>query len=287
MKKWKRFLPLLLLALLVACGEADVAMLNDPVGNSATQQSMACESPVYGFESTERTEHYVREDTGEVAASYHYRLPMMYLVNEDRVSAIDRETAQRNLDAFNAWMNERMEEFVTVGGELLAEQQFLIETGENVPFVAEDEVVAAATQTGEIVSVTAQCYQYGGGAHPNAYTVSYTFDLSVGQFIDPTQVADDPENFRICAAELLIQHADALDEEYTSGFWADYRDSIARWNESAVIFSQSGMTVTFSVYTLGPYALGPVELTLSYRELAEALGVGGLAHLGVAERSNT
>lgn len=277
----------MLLALLAACGEADVTVLNDSVKNSIVQQPVVYESPVYGFESTERTERYVREDTGEEAASYHYSLPMLYLVNEDRVSAVDRETAQRNLDAFNAWMNERMEEFVAVGRELLAEQQFLIETEENVPFAAVDEVIATAAQTGEIVSVTAQCYNYSGGAHPNAYTVSYTFDLSVGQFIDPTQVADDPENFRIRAAELLIQHADSLGEEYTSGFWADYRDSIARWNESAVVFSSDGMAVIFSVYTLGPYAMGPVELTLSYRELADALGSGGLAHLGAEAYSNT
>ena len=41
------------------------------------------------------------------------------------------------------------------------------------------------------------------------------------------------------------------------------------------------MTVTFSAYELGPYAMGPVELTLSYEVLAQAIGEGGLAHLGV------
>lgn len=46
------------------------------------------------------------------------------------------------------------------------------------------------------------------------------------------------------------------------------------------------MTVVYSPYELGPYALGTVELRADYRELAELLGPGGLERLGLtaAER---
>lgn len=291
MKKRMRILSLLLLlSMFTACGEADVAMLNDTLRNSAVlmpQEPVVYEAPVYGFESTECTGSYVREDTGETAASYRYTLPQMYVENEETLSAEDRELAVRNAEAFNARMAELMEEFTAYGEEVLDEQKFLVETGENVPFVAVDEIVGRTVQAGEIVSILAQCYNYCGGAHPNSYTLSYTFDLSIGQFIDPAQIADDPESFRIGAAQLLIEQADSLGEDYTEGFWADYRDSIARWNEAAVMFSEEGMTVIFSVYTLGPYAMGPVELTLDYTTLREALGAGGLAHLGVETDDNT
>ena len=85
------------------------------------------------------------------------------------------------------------------------------------------------------------------------------------------------------AAEALIRHAESLGEEYTEGFWADYRDIISRWNETAVYFDETGMTVIFSAYELGPYAMGPVELTLTYAELADMIGDGGLSHLGIIE----
>ena len=88
--------------------------------------------------------------------------------------------------------------------------------------------------------------------------------------------------FRAKAAELLIAKAEGLGEEYTEGFWPDYADIISGWNEAAVLFDASGMTVIFSVYELGPYAMGPVELFLTYAELAEAIGEDGLAHLGAA-----
>ena len=87
----------------------------------------------------------------------------------------------------------------------------------------------------------------------------------------------------MAAAELLVAKAEGLGEDYTSGYWSDYAQIISRWNEAAVLFDETGMTVVFSAYELGPYAMGPVELVLTYEELADAIGEGGLAHLGVGK----
>ena len=121
-----------------------------------------------------------------------------------------------------------------------------------------------------------------GGAHGNSGTSSYLFDLSLGRFVDPLQIADDPETFRTEAAELRIAEAES-DAENLPGYWSDYRDIISRWNEGAVIFDRTGMTVVYSPYEIGPFAMGTVELTLSYDELAPLLGEGGLRKLGVSE----
>lgn len=42
------------------------------------------------------------------------------------------------------------------------------------------------------------------------------------------------------------------------------------------------MTVVYSPYELGPYAMGSVELFLSYSQLGDLLGEGGLERLGAA-----
>lgn len=281
MKRWNCVLLLLSMLALTACGgintTEDPAPVEDP---PQPQQEIVYEKPEYDFENTVRSDRFVRQDTGEEAASYSYSMPMMRIGNEDALSAEDREAALRNVDAFNLRMEELLEEYAAYGNKLLEEQKLLV-AEENVPFAVCDEVVGTAVRTGQIVTILADCYFYGGGAHPSSFVVTYTFDLSVGQFIDPTQIGDDPETFRTAAAELLIQHAESLGEEYTAGFWNDYQEIISRWNETAVLFDEQGMTVIFSAYELGPYAMGPVELTLAYEELVDAMGEGGLAHLGV------
>ena len=118
-----------------------------------------------------------------------------------------------------------------------------------------DVTVSESVLCGQIVSVRMDNTSYSGGAHPNSYTNSYLFDLATGQFIDPIQVADDPEAFRAGAAELLVEAAEAREEDLP-GYWVDYRDIIGRWNEGAALFGPEGMTVVFSTYELGPYAMG-------------------------------
>ena len=48
-----------------------------------------------------------------------------------------------------------------------------------------------------------------------------------------------------------------------------------------MLFDQEGILVVFSHYVLGPYAMGTVELRLDYEQLAELVGAGGMARLGI------
>lgn len=244
------------------------------------QEIVQEEEAEYLFENTICAEESFLLDSGEVMGYYTYALPQMSIGNEDRLSKEERTAALSRAETFNSRMRDVLEAAVRYGNEMLADHKLLVEE-ENGPFVVCDELSSTVCRSGQIISVVTQCYYYGGGVHPYSYTVTYTFDLALGQFIDPAQIGDDPESFRTAAAELLIEHAESLGEDYTEGFWADYGDIISRWNETAVIFDENGMTVIFSAYELGPYAMGPVELTLSYEELANVIGDGGLAHLGV------
>ena len=148
-----------------------------------------------------------------------------------------------------------------------------------------DEASASGVRQGQIYSIRINSYSYSGGAHPNSYTDSYLFDLKLGQFIDPAQVADDPVAFQKGAAELLLEKAQEQDEDVRAGFYPEYADVISRWYEGTVLFDSEGMTVVYSPYELGPYALGTVELKVGYDELTELLGPGGLERLGLAEEN--
>ena len=240
---------------------------------------------IYGYEDTLRENIFTEEESGIVYATYRYLVPMLRVANAGELDAETLATAQRNTEAFNAKMQEILDESVAYGEELA---QGHVEgeafSGTGMPLADEKEL--SLSMTGDIISVMADGYFYGGGAHPYSYTISYTFDLSSGEFIDPIQIAGDSEAFRTQAATLLVAKAESLGEDYTAGFFPDYAETISHWNERAVLFDKTGMTVIFSVYDIGPYAMGPVELHLTYAELAEAIGESGLARLGITLQSN-
>lgn len=238
--------------------------------------------PIYIFENTVREKVFTLTDDGKEIASYSYSIPMLRVENEDELSASDREVSQRNVLAFNQEMETILADAVSFGESLGEDMRLIFEEKEQM-WVGRDENMGTVIRSGEIITVLFRCYYYGGGAHPNTYSMSRTFDLMLGQFIDPAQIGDDPEAFRTGVAALLIAQAEGLGTDYTEGFWDDYRDIISNWNDTTVLFDEKGMTVIFSAYELGPYAMGPVELSLSYEDMADVLGSGGLAHLGAAQ----
>lgn len=268
MKKQKWITLLLCAAILCLTACAD----------TGTEQPPA--EAIYGYEDTIRENIFTEEESGIVYASYRYVVPMLRVANAGELDEETLAIAQRNTDAFNAKMQEVLDESVAYGEEL-AQGHVEGESFSGTDMPLADEKTLSLSMTGDIISVMEDGYFYGGGAHPFGYTASYTFDLSLGEFIDPIDIADDSEAFRTEAAALLVAKAEALGEEYTAGFFPDYAETISHWNERAVLFDKGGMTVIFSVYDLGPYAMGPVELYLTYQELAEAIGEGGLTRLGV------
>lgn len=272
----RRMIALVLLCAFLLCGCSERVNNAPPQDPQPEQTLPEPAEPIYGYEA-ETSEHIFTDDsTGEIYASYKYSVPMIGIVNKDELDEESLAVALRNVEVFNLRMQEILDEAVAYGEELAAEL-----AGGGTAMHVTDEKILSISCAGQIMTVVANGYFYGGGAHPYVYTQSYTFDLKLGQFIDPAQIGDDPEAFRVKAAQLLVAKAEGLGEDYTAGYWDDYAEIISHWNNAAVLFDEKGMTVIFSVYELGPYAMGPVELFVTYEELAEAIGEGGLAHLGV------
>lgn len=185
------------------------------------------------------------EDEEEVVlAHYNYQIILLTLHNPDAVSLEDAEAAQVRIDAFNSRMNAVAEDLVEQG-KTMAEDASAV-YAEFGPLLSEyeDDAAIGANFCGSIISACLVRETWTGGAHPNHYKRSYLFDLASGQFIDPTQLAEDPEAFRTGAAALLLEKAEA--HEGREVFWQDYADVIARWNESAVQFAEDGMHVIYS-----------------------------------------
>ncbi len=285
MKRMQLLALLLCAAVLCACSanqQGNESTLKTAKQEPEDMQTVKSSDPVYTYEDQMVSRQFVNEESGNLYATYSYRVPMMRIANADELTEDALAIAQRNVESFNAYMQKVLDDAVAFGEETALELNggdFAVRS--SVP--AADEKELTATRTGQIITVQAIGYFYSGGAHPYSYTDSYTFDLTMGQFIDPAQIGDDPEAFRVKAAALLVAQAEGLGADYTAGYWNDYADIISHWNDAAVLFDAEGMTVIFSAYELGPYAMGPVVLFLTYDELADAIGPGGLAHLGIAQ----
>ncbi len=235
--------------------------------------------PLYQWETMTAQNKFAAEDGTELMY-YSYQLLTLSVANLEELRSGEAAEAERNVENFNGKMTALLEKAMEVGRVMQEDAaQLYKESGTaGLPFY--DETSASCCRTGDLLSVRVSGCSYAGGAHPSRCDSGYLFDLRSGQFIDPTQIADKPEEFRTGAAVLLVEKAEAL-EEYQPGYWSDYADIIARWNEGTVLFDEEGMLAVYSPYLLGPYAMGEVELRLGYDELAELIGPGGLERLGV------
>ena len=273
MKKLVTALLALCLCLLAACvGLEDAA----PAGQAPESPSDE-EKPDYRLETIEAQRSFAASDGTELA-SYAYALPTLSVANLERLPPEEAEPAQRAVDTFNEKMRGMLNTSVA-WGEDVADSAAGVYGDGYLTGSYYDESSYSANICGEIVSVRVDTASYTGGAHPNSYSAGYLFDLAAGQFINPTQLADEPEVFRSGAAQLLLEKAEAL--ESRGSYWSDYEEIISRWNEGTVLFDGEGMEVVYSHYELGPYAIGEVDLRLSYGEIEDLLGPGGLERLGV------
>lgn len=278
MKKGAAILLATCLVALWGCGGAVNYSLTD---TEQLPQAVSYEEPVYQLSSETEREEYTAED-GTLILSTSYELLCLSVLNGEAISPADRSVAEQVTESFNEQMTTRMDAAREMHRGTMQDAQM----GYDVGWAGEtyvDETSADAQIVGRVISVRLDNYSYYGGAHPNQYAVSLNFDLDAGRMVDPAQLADDPESFRTGVAQLLVEKADSMGEEYTSGYWSDYRDILARWSEAAVLFADGGMVVHYSPYEIGPYAMGELELTVSYSELEPLLGTGGMEKLGLAE----
>lgn len=262
--------------LLAACVLLLAACAGLAASASMPEADEVYEEPVYVFEQTRAQEEYPAGG-GAVGARYSCQLLMLTVSNQDRLSPEDGTAAAQAAENFNSKMHSLMIDAVGAG-QTMSE---LAEEVESAAGAYYDETEAGYVQNGQIVSVRVDNISYTGGAHPNRYVVSYLFDLEAGQFIDPLQLADDPETLRTGAAARLLEKA----EEHPAfdSFWQDYPDLVARWNEGTVLFDGAGMKVIYSPYEIAPYGMGDVELSLDWEELEPLLGPEGMERLGQTE----
>ena len=177
------------------------------------------------------------DEEGMTLARYSYTLYFM----EPSADAGDR--TREKAEAFNA----KMEEFRLIleqNGEGLEENARDLAEGGFWQTELTEEVTAAVSVVGDILSCKVDGSSYTGGAHTNTWSNSYIFDWAQGVYINPIEVADNPEQFRATVTDLLLDQIMGLDPEVREGYFTGYEETAAAWNDYCVVFREDGLEIT-------------------------------------------
>lgn len=122
---------------------------------------------------------------------------------------------------------------------------------------------------GQFISFVELDSEYTGGAHGNYGYTGYTFDASSGKLLSLSDLISDMTGFQTAAAEETVRR---LQETCGDELFEDYRDTVesAFRNEEELnwYLNGTGIVVIFNPYSVVPYALGAVQVTLPYLDFA-------------------
>ena len=268
----KLFCVLLTLTMLLALAACHKNQENQPVNPDPPQPP---EEDTYTLqEMTGR--NTTADDDGQILSQYSYKLYTMEVPENASEEAVSKA------ETFNAKMEE-LAKSLEQSGELLEESARSAKEMGVLENNYAEETEASVIVMGEVISLKVEGYSSSGGVHPNYWTVSYLFDWSKGAYIDPIEVADDPELLRATVTDQILDQIMGMDEEVRAGYFTGYEETVARWNEYCVIYQEDGLEVTFSPYELGPYAMGMQVFNLAYGDVENALGEMGMQRLGLTD----
>lgn len=280
-KLFASLLTLSLLLSLAACGSS-----GSPTGPDAPKPSQP-ETPELTFAVGTPLTHEMSytADDGTLLLHTNYELPQLELRTADGAlyepgAAATQSAAVAVRDAFNAEM-ERCYAAVLSNESELAQEARDHYGSDSVSFeyiYYEDELLGEVVyQTDGLISVLANAYAFYGGAHPNTSTLTWSFDLTTGEFLTldalNAQSSTDSALGKTLVDTLASEIVNRIYEEGLDDYlYDDFYSYVYDLSSNAhFYFSGSGMTVNFDAYVLGPYASGPQTFEIPYGIFYNAL----------------
>ena len=228
--------------------------------------SAQVQEPAYRFSGRVATSSAADEE-GRPLAAYRYETVEM------QPSAAASQKILDTAQAFNSGMQTLLSSYLETGEHL---EEWAQADSKRQPGVAyEDRLEATCWELGDIVNVRFDSHSdYRGRSWDR--TFSYLFDMTRQCYIDPLEVADDPEQFRSTVEKLIL--AELADSTALAGqLYGNYEQTVAQWNHCGVSFEEM-LTVTFSPYDIS--SGGSIAFRFPYDQVG--LGTGGLEKLGLA-----
>lgn len=284
---------LLVLSTLCGCAGPLPGYTGEPLTNVKSVLPASLAADALSVEvSVESYEDIIRDEDGVVLAECAYVLPVMRVLLKDgssleEAASPEQEQALAAAETFNSYFpRSDWEASAQALAEDAKEDRVFREEAGLDPVAFTEELSCSVYRTGRLISVSGLYSTYTGGAHPNSILMSWNFDLDTGEFFEP-EILDESGDFRdFVQRELILQAREAAAEAGTAPeelYWEDYENTLAEWTSYTVSFDAEGMTVGFSPYELGSYALGAQVFRLPYETLRPYLGRHGRTLLGLED----
>jgi hypothetical protein len=126
----------------------------------------------------------------------------------------------------------------------------------------------------DFVSIRFEMYEYSGGAHPNSYSLSHTYNLKSGKEIKLADLFKTNSNHLkklsdYCYESLKKQltklaEGEPPDEEMLRGGTEPNDENYSGWN-----ITKKGLLMSFDPYQVAAYAYGPQQVIIPYSVLKE------------------
>ena len=266
---------------LTACGGN-----GDPTGPDAPKPSQP-ETPELTFAVGTPLTHestYTADD-GTLLLHTNYELPQLELRTADGAlyepgAAATQSAAVAVRDAFNAEMERCYAAVLSNESELAQEARDHYSSDPEAfeyIYYADELLGEVVYRTDGLISVLANTYTFLGGAHPNTTARTWSFDLTTGELLTldalDAQASADSALGRSLIDTLASEIVDRIYEEGLDDYlYDDFYSYVYDLSSNAhFCFDESGMTVIFDTYVLGPYASGPQTFELPYSTFYNAL----------------
>lgn len=121
---------------------------------------------------------------------------------------------------------------------------------------------------GDVLTVEIKTYRYTGGAHGIPSVEWLNWDLATGERVSLQQVirtGKQGDFWELAEAA----HQRWLDQQ--SGIDTQYREAWPFQRSEDFRFNDDGIVLRYGVYELGPYAIGPVQLTIPWQDLRDVI----------------
>ena len=194
------------------------------------------------------------------------------LLVEGRFQTIEvsGEGYEKAAGAIREWTIKQEEAFVK--NVDLNESYALDEVGNNPNFYGYSSTVEInpVRTDASIISLKGFYYDYSGGVHGNYSSIGTTFDVKTGQQLSFWDLTEDRDTFSRYTLDAALQQ---VTEDYADGLFEGYQEIIKEiWEtEPNWYLDASGLTIVFSPYEIGPYAMGEAYVRLNYHELGTLL----------------
>jgi len=124
---------------------------------------------------------------------------------------------------------------------------------------------------GRLASVKLQVMIYTGGAHPNHWPVTWTFDMTDGHTLDLNDIFINKQDALIKIAEIVRDTlGETLGGMRVESMLQDGTTPVAK-NYADFILNEEGVVFFFAPYQVAPYASGQQVVTIPYQRLAQHL----------------